>query len=333
MSDRRRLPPPSARRKLLSGWAHDLRNLIQAQGLAVSHLQEGATAPERSLLEQMSTGMEQIAFEAAHFIEAAYACAGAPEPPVKVAVDELLRRATRRHDDRVTVEPSHLVVDANAYALARTAREMSLLLSRSQFAQQLRVSSSAARGRLTIEVVAGDGPVRPNAALLRERLDTTFSTLQGLTGVVVTVNRDGRGLKAVFRARLHGNARPLVLVLSRDSAVLREVGRACRGAAVEVQSWPTSMPLLFALQEIKSPADVAACVIDAGLTDDCTERLYQALGREPLRERVFIVREDGESQVPGPLQHVGGVLARAELATSLKASLLRRTANQEQELG
>ena len=80
MSGSRRLPPPAARRKFLSEWAHDLRSLVQAQSLSVLHLQNGGAVPDGSLLDHMNAGMEQMGFAATNFIEAAYACVGEPLP-------------------------------------------------------------------------------------------------------------------------------------------------------------------------------------------------------------------------------------------------------------
>ena len=323
MSESRRLPPPAARRKFLSEWAHDLRSLVQAQSLSVLHLQNGGAVPDGSLLDHMSAGMEQMGFAATNFIEAAYACVGEPLPAKKVVVDELLRSATAGLGDLVTLEPSQIVVEASSYALARTTREMVFLLSRTQVARHLRVTAAAVGGRLTIEVVAGDGPVLPNARRLREQLDGTFSTLHSLTGVVVSVKRDGRGLRAVFRVgQIGGNTRPLVLVLAGDPSLAREVTRACRGTGVDVKAWSTSVPLLVTLQELDSPSVVAACVLDAGVSDDWTERLYHAIGREAFRGRVFVVRDD-DCRAADAFGNVGAVVAQAGLARALKALLNR----------
>lgn len=319
----RRLPPPRARRKFLGGWAHDLISLIQAQGLSVRLLQEGGNPSDRALLDQMRAGMERIAFEATSFVEAAYACVGQPGPPTKFVVDELLRRATERLGDLVTVEPSQIAVEANAYAVARAVRDMVYVLLRAQVAKQLRITTEAARGRLTIEVFAGDGPVQPNAMRLREQLDSTFATLESLTGVVVSVRRDGRGVKAVFPVRQIGPSRPLVLVLARDPSITREVTRTCRGAPVDLQVWSSSVPILVALQELKSLSEVAACVIDASVSDDCTERLHQALRREPLRGRVLIVSDDTNHETPAPLREVAGSVTRSQLSPALNAALAR----------
>ena len=88
-----------------------------------------------------------------------------------------MRSATAGLGDFVTLEPSQIVVEASGYALARTTREMVLLLSRTQVARHLRVTAAAVGGRLTIEVVAGDGPVFPKAGRLREQLDGELESL------------------------------------------------------------------------------------------------------------------------------------------------------------
>ena len=157
------------------------------------------------------------------------------------------------------------------------------------------------------------------------RLDGTFSTLHSLTGVVVSVKRDGRGLRAVFRVgQIGGNTRPLVLVLAGDPSLAREVTRACRGTGVDVKAWSTSVPLLVTLQELDSPSVVAACVLDAGVSDDWTERLYHAIGREAFRGRVFVVSDD-DHQASDLVADVGAVVARAGVASALRALLDRTT--------
>ena len=325
MTAARRLPSPSARRKLLSGYAHDLRGLIQAQGLSVKHLQTASNPSEQSLLEQMSAVMEQIAFETTSLVEASYACVGDPAAPTRVAIDDLVSRATWRLGDLVRIEPSSIVVEVDDYAVARAVRDMVYLLSRAKVAKQFRIAAQASRGRLTIEVTAADGTVRTSAMRLREQLDDTFATLESLTGVVVSVKRDGRGIKAVFPVHFIADARPRVLVLTRDPTLTRQVVRVCRGAAVEVQAWPSSFPVLVALQEFKSADQVAACVIDAVVSDDCTERLYEALRREPFRGRAFVVSD--ESKVAGPPSRSAEMVPRGEVVRALKASLDRSKAN------
>jgi hypothetical protein len=66
-------------------------------------------------------------------------------------------------------------------------------------------------------------------------------------------------------------------------------------------------------------------VLDASVSDDCTERLYQAVGREPFRGRVFVVSDDDEYRAPDVLGDVAAVIARAGLASALKASFDRAT--------
>ena len=69
---------------------------------------------------------------------------------------------------------------------------------------------------------------------------------------------------------------------------------------------------------------VAACVLDAGVSDDWTERLYHAIGREAFRGRVFVV-SDGDHQASDLVADVGAVVARAGVASALRALLDRTT--------
>ena len=318
MTGAQRLPSAAVRRKFLSSWAHDLKSLVHGQLLGARQFQEGRRAPDQATLGELCESMEQLAFETWMFVEAAYACVGQPNDLSVVALDDLLRRATAPLGDLVTLEASQIVVEANDYAVARTAHEMVLLLTRTQVAKHVIVTASLARNRLTIEAVAGNGPVEPAAQRLRQRIPATFGALQALTGAVVSVHRDGRGLKAVFSVAQPDAARPQVLVLTRDAAVARAVARACRGTGVGVKTWASSLPLLVALQEATAETKVAACIIDAGLSDDCSERLHHAVDRDQFRDRVIMVSNDGLSK-----PSVGRIVDVSGLAAALREALAR----------
>lgn len=321
MTGTRRLPSSAARRRLLSSWGHDIKSLLHGQVLGARQLQEGTKAPEPAALRQLSESMEQLAFETWMFVEAAYSCVGQPNETRVIDLDDLLRRATAPMNDLVTLEASKIVVEASDYAVARTAHEMVLLLTRTRVARHVNVSASFARDRLTIEAVAGNGAVQPNAGRLREKLGATFAALQALTGATVSVNRNGRGLKAVFDAVQPDAVRPQVLVLSRDAVICRTVARACRGTGVGVKAWTSSLPLLVALQEATAETQVAACVIDAGLSDDCSERLHQAVGRDQFRDRVVVVNQDRASKLPASLAWVGRIADGGHLAAAVRETL------------
>lgn len=323
MTGTRRLPSSAARRRLLSSWGHDIKSLLHGQVLGARQLQEGTKAPEPAALRQLSESMEQLAFETWMFVEAAYSCVGQPNETRVIDLDDLLRRATAPMNDLVTLEASKIVVEASDYAVARTAHEMVLLLTRTRVARHVNVTASLTRNRLTIEAVAGNGPVQPSARRLREKLASTFSALHALAGVVVSVNRNGRGLKAVFEVEQPDSARPQVLVVSRDVAIGRAVTRACRGAGVVVKAWTSSLPFLVALQEATAATQVAACVIDAGLSDDCSDRLHHAVGRDEFRDRVVVVNEDRAADPPTSLGRAGRVVDGGGLAAAIRETLSR----------
>lgn len=321
MSGSRVLPSPGERRKFLSDWAHDLKSLLHSQVLAVRHLKESLQPSEEATVNQVYEHMEQLAFETWMFVEAAYSCVGKPNEPGGVAVDDLLQRATASLGERVTLVTSEIVVEASDYAIVRTTHEMVLLLLRTRVAKHVTVTSSVARSRLTIEAVASNEPAQPRGARLRTRLDTTFATLRALTGVVVSVNRDGLGLKAVFRVGQQADSRAQVLVLTRDATITRDVARVCSRTGFGVKTWSTSLPILVALQEAGSRTNVAACVIDAAVSDDCTDMLHLALGREQFKDRVFVVNDDRTYNLPIVLASVSRVVEGSSLAAALRESL------------
>lgn len=319
-----RLPAKAARR-FLSGWAHDLRSLLDGQVLGARLLQQGVRTPNPETLDQLYESLEQLAFESSMFIEAAYACVGEPNQPKPLELDDLMRRATASLRDRVTLVPSNIVVDANEYAVARAMREMVLLLLRTRVAKRVKVSASLAGNSLAIAAVGEGVRRKPAAEQLREALGDAFGALQVLTKVGVSVSDGGRGLKAVFGVGLRPESRAQVLVLTRDAALRRTVARACRGTGIGVAAWTSSLPVLVALQEVGSVDPLKACVIDASVTDDCIERLYQTLGHASGRDRVLVVIDNPRKKPAASAHGLNHVVLRSKVATALERLMRNAT--------
>ena len=233
-----------------------------------------------------------------------------------VDVDYVLAGATHQHSEDVSVRTSGVVVATHQFALAETAREMVLLLSRAGMGRKVVLSASAANGKLAIEAEATDETPAVTAGRIRKEIDGVLLTLQRLSGATVSPLKNGRGVRAVLPYR-EKPTRPLVLLLTQDQGLAKLVERNSPSQSLEVRWWPMSIPLLVTLQEATSSEQVALCIIDARARDDFLPRLYTAVAREHLRDRVVMVGVDETYPVPEELAEFARVVSRRDLAGTL----------------
>ena len=297
---------------------------MQLLGVLQGQILLASDTATRRLAEDLVEQSRRADFDVDNFIEAAYAAVGAPKPAAKVSVDDVLALATAPYGNSVTRRTTGLTVEAPRYALALVAREMVGVLMRARLATEADISASVVRGKLVVEVVATQARQRASPVRLREVVAATFATVTALTGIEVSVLKGGRGVRAVVRAIVHDDLRPRVIVLGANGRFATEARRAARGLALDVETRRTSLAVLTELQEANSPARIAACVIDAEVRDDLTGRLYHALGRHELCERVIVVAADG-APVPADAPEGVRVVRRRDLPSALRMVLEPQT--------